>query len=138
VKLRVVFDSSTVVSALCFRSGRLRWLVQHWHGGNCTPLLSRATAAEITRVLAYPKLKLSTDERYEFLADYIPHCEFVEGLERSVIDCRDPRDQPFLDLAQSGKANVLVTGDADLLVLHRKTEFAIETPEDYRQRVIAE
>ena len=135
VKPRVVFDSTTVISALCFPRGRLRWLVQHWRGANCTPLVSRATAAEVTRVLAYPKFKLSPNERFEFLADYIPFCEVVAPSAHCATTCRDPRDQPFLDLAQGGKADVLVSGDSDLLTLAGQTEFVIETPEAYRQRV---
>jgi putative PIN family toxin of toxin-antitoxin system len=135
VKLRVVFDSTTVVSALCFPGGRLRWLIRHWRGNHCTPLVSRDTAAEATRVLAYPKFKLSPHERFEFLADYIPFCEVVAVRKHCATACRDPRDQPFLDLAHSGNADVLVSGDSDLLVLAGETGFAIESPEAYRQRV---
>jgi predicted nucleic acid-binding protein len=40
----------------------------------------------------------------------------------------------FLDLAHSGKADSLVSGDRDLLVLAGKTKFLIETPEEYRRR----
>jgi predicted nucleic acid-binding protein len=40
-----------------------------------------------------------------------------------------------LDLSQSGKADLLVTGDEDLLALAGKTEFVIETPEEYRRRI---
>ncbi len=138
MKLRVVFDSTTVVSALCFPRGQLRWLIQHWRDLACTALLSRATAAEVTRVLAYPKFGLSADVRYDFLGDYIPFCETVEIDEPCRFICRDPRDQPFLDLAQSGKADVLVTGDLDLLALAGETEFVIETPKAYKQRVIVE
>lgn len=134
MKLRVVFDSATVVSALCFPRGRLRWLIQHWQAG-CTPLICHASAAEITRVLAYPKFRLSTDERYEFLADYVPFCEVVEIVEHCRVVGRDPTDQPFLDLAQSGRADVVVSGDLDLLTLAGQTEFVIETPEAYRLRV---
>jgi putative PIN family toxin of toxin-antitoxin system len=136
--MRGVFDSTTVVSALCFPRGGLRWLIQHWRDLACSPLLSRTTAAEVTRVLAYPKFGLQAGVRYEFLAEYIPFCEVVEVTEPCPSICRDPRDQPFLDLAQSGKADVLVSGDSDLLALAGKTEFVIETPEAYRQRAVAE
>ena len=132
--LRVVFDTTTVVSALCFPRGRLRWLIQHWRSPDCNPLVSRATAAEIVRVLAYPKFRLSADDQYDFLADYIPFCETVAVSEPCAVICRDPRDQSFLDLAQSGRADLLVTGDSDLLVLAGQTEFSIETPEAFRQR----
>jgi len=88
----------------------------------------------LTRVLAYPKFRLSAGDRRELRADYIPYCEVVEPTERCAAVSRDGKDQPFLDLAQSGHAAVLVTGDHDLLVLAGQTRFQIETPEAYRQR----
>jgi predicted nucleic acid-binding protein len=58
-------------------------------------------------------------------------------MESCPIVCRDLKDQMFLDLAQSGGADILVSGDEDLLVLVGQTGFAIETPEAYRIRVSA-
>jgi uncharacterized protein len=133
VSRRVVFDTTTVVSALFFRKGRLTWLRQHWRDGCCVPLLSRATAAELARVLGYPKFALSPEDRRELLAEYLPYCEVIEPAERCALTCRDPNDQPFLDLSQSGRADVLVSGDRDLLTLAGQTTFLIETPEAYRQ-----
>jgi putative PIN family toxin of toxin-antitoxin system len=132
---RVVFDTTTVVSALLFANGRLAWLRQHWRADGCTPVLSRETAAELTRVLAYPKFRLSQDERRELLAEYLPYCEVIEKVQRCKLVCRDVNDQPFLDLAQCGKAELLVSGDQDLLALAGQTDFLIETPESYRRRV---
>lgn len=132
----MVFDTATVVSALLFANGRLAWLRPHWREGGCVPLISRATAAELMRVLGYPKFQLSADDRRELLAEYLPCCEVIEITERCVSVCRDVNDQPFLDLAQSGKADVLVSGDLDLLALAGQTTFPIETPEAYRQRMI--
>lgn len=132
---RVVFDTTTVVSALLFTSGRLAWLRNHWAERGCTPLISRATAAELERVLRYPKFHLSSAERHELLGEYLPWCEVVEITDRCISACRDEKDQPFLDLAQSGKAEFLVSGDQDLLALTGKTEFLIENPEAYRCRV---
>lgn len=130
--MRVVFDTGTVVSALLFTHGQLAWLRTHWASGACTPLLSAATAAELTRVLAYPKFKLSADEQHELLGDYLPYAEEVSRPRR----CRDPGDQPFLDLAHGGGATVMVSGDADLLSLAGHTVFDIESPAAYRQRVL--
>jgi putative PIN family toxin of toxin-antitoxin system len=92
------------------------------------------TAAELTRVLAYPKFRLSIDDRRELLADYLPFCEVITLTKRCKVLCRDAQDQPFLDLAEGGKAENLVSGDRDLLALAGKTTFVIETPEAYRAR----
>jgi putative PIN family toxin of toxin-antitoxin system len=132
---RVVFDTTTVVSALLFPNGRLAWLRQHWREGGCVPLISRATAAELTRVLRYPKFGLSADGAREVLADYLPYCEVVEAVEACAALCRDADDQPFLDLSQSGRAELLVSGDQDLLALTGQTVFLIEAPEAYRRRI---
>jgi putative PIN family toxin of toxin-antitoxin system len=135
VKRRVVLDTNTVISALLFANGRLAWLRQHWREGGCTPLISRATAAELTRVLGYPKFRLAPDDRLELLADYLPFGETIKLAQRCPLVCRDVNDQPMLDLAQSGRADLLVTGDADFLALAGQTAFLIETSEDYRRRV---
>ena len=133
--LRVVFDTTTVVSALLFSSGRLAWLRRHWQSGECVPLISKPTVAELTRVLTCPKFQLSVEERRELLAEYLPYCEVVEEMSAGGLICPDPKNQPFLDLAQSGRADVLVSGDSDLLELANQASFAIETPEGYRRRV---
>jgi uncharacterized protein len=88
------------------------------------------------RVLAYPKFKLSTDERRELLADYLPHCEVVEIIERCATKCRDASDQMFLDLALSGRADLLISSDQDLLTMAGQTAFLIETPEAYCRRAL--
>ena len=132
---RVVFDTTTVVSALLFENGRLAWLRPHWQQGRCLPLVCRETVTELTRVLAYPKFRLSAEDRDELLAEYLPHCKVVDLAKKCPVPCRDRNDQPFLDLAQSGNAQVLVSGDRDLLALAGRTRFAIETPEQYRLRI---
>jgi len=131
----VVFDTTTVVSALVFPNGRLAWLCQHWREGGCMPLISRATAAELTRVLRYPKFRLSMEDARELLGDYLPHCEVVEPTGKCAVACKDTDDQPFLDLAESGNADLLVSGDQDLLMLAGQTSFQIESPEAYRRRI---
>jgi putative PIN family toxin of toxin-antitoxin system len=124
-----------VVSVLVFEHGRLAWLRKHWREGGCVTLISRTTASELTRVLGYPKFRLSLDERRELLAEYLPCCEVIEVTKKCPVVCRDEDDQAFLDLAQSGKAEFLITGDADLLALAGQTKFLIAPPEAY-QRVV--
>jgi putative PIN family toxin of toxin-antitoxin system len=132
---RVVFDTNVVLSALLFPAGRLAWLRSHWREGGAVPLISPATARELTRALAYPKFRLSEQYRMELLTMYIPYCESFNSVDKCPIECQDSKDQPLLDLAQSGNADLLVTGDDDLLSLAGQTAFLIETPEAYRRRI---
>jgi uncharacterized protein len=122
---RLVLDTNTVVSALLFPNGRLSWLRVAWQGGRFVPLISKATAGELLRVLTYPKFKLSEDEQQDLLGDYLPWCEVVDvkASKRKLPQCRDPADLPFLQLALSARADGLISGDDDILVL--QDQFAI-------------
>ena len=134
--MRVVFDTNTVISALLFR-GIAGWLVAHWRQGDVTSLVSRETAAEFLRVLAYPKFGLADKQIDAFAARYLPFAERIEqvGAAPGIPLCRDIHDQKFLDLAVAGRADILVTGDQDLLLLRASTSFSIETLAEYRIRV---
>lgn len=116
---RVVIDTNLILSALVFAHGRLTPLRQAWQNHRIQPLVSRVTAAELMRVLAYPKFKLSAAEQVELLADYLPYCRTVRIPEPppKTPACRDAFDIPLLQLAVAGKARALVTGDQDLLSL---------------------
>lgn len=116
---RVVLDTNVVLSALVFAGGSTARLRHAWQAGRLLPLVSTATAQELMRVLAYPKFKLDAQEQQELLADYLPWAEVVTVPEPPprVPDCRDRHDLPFLHLAAAGRAEFIVTGDADLLAL---------------------
>ena len=128
---RVVLDTNVAVSALVFREGRLAWLREAWEAGRIVPIVSAETVAELVRVLAYPKLKLSEEETKNVLAHYMEHAEAVRaaGASVRVPECRDPDDRKFLQLAYAAKADALVTGDEDLLTLAGKSRVPILTPD---------
>jgi predicted nucleic acid-binding protein len=48
--------------------------------------------------------------------------------------CRDPKDDKFPDVAIDGRADLIVTGDTDLLVLHPFEGIGIVTPAAYLAR----
>lgn len=130
---RVVLDTNLVLSALVFQSGRLVPLRMFWQSGIITPLVSQTTVAELIRALGYPKFKLAAAEQEELLADYLPYCSTVARPDPPPVtpECRDPTDAPFLQLALAGKADALVTGDKDLLVLAGKFACPILTAEAF-------
>ena len=116
---RAVLDTNLVLSALVFSAGTLVALRRGWQSRRFTPLVSRATAGELIRVLAYPKFRLNAEEREDLLSDYLPFCEAIQVPDPPppTPACRDPFDVPFLELALAGEADFLVTGDQDLLSL---------------------
>lgn len=130
---RVVIDTNIVLSALVFSQGRLTPLRHAWQSAHCHPLLSSTTAAELLRVLAYPKFKLAAAEQQELLADYLPYCTTVRmpAKPRTTPACRDPLDVPFMQLALAEKADYLVSGDHDLLSLAGQLSCPIITADQF-------
>lgn len=125
-----MLDTNVVLSALVFRGGLSARLRTAWQHGDCEPLVSKATAQELIRVLAYPKFRLSPDEQQQLLADYLPYARSVRIPDPApgIPACRDPCDASFLHLAVAGKATALVTGDLDLHALAGRVAFAVLAP----------
>ncbi|MYG52760.1 MAG: putative toxin-antitoxin system toxin component, PIN family [Rhodospirillaceae bacterium] len=134
---RLVLDTNVLVSALLFHSGRLSWLRGAWSSGRIRPLVGRETAAELIRVLGYPKFRLSDADRQDILEDYLPFCETVTVPDRlpAVPECRDPFDRPFLELALAARADALVTGDTDLQALADDFAVPILTPAGLKRQI---
>lgn len=122
--MRVVLDTNVVLSALVFGGGAAGRVRRAWQQGAILPLVSTATVQELVRVLAYPKFRLSQADQDELLADYLPYTETVRIPQPppQVPECRDVLDEPFMHLAVAGNAQVLVSGDRDLLAIAAEFE----------------
>ena len=136
-KLRCVFDTNVVISALVFSGRRLSWLRRAWVNTELVPLASQENIAELVRVLEYPKFRLAQEERLELLGDYLPFCDSADiGQELPDLPrCDDPDDQKFLELAAAGEADWLITGDPHLLKLAGQTRLSILEPAQARDRL---
>ena len=134
---RWVLDTNVVLAALIRPGGTCGKLRLAWQSDQFVPLASRPVIAELVRVLAYPKFKLSPGEQHDLLADYLPWTETVRipNPAPRTPPCRDPHDVPFLQLAMAAKADALLTGDADLLVLAPIPGFDIITPAQAIERL---
>ena len=60
---------------------------------------------------------LTRQSRQQFLADYRKTVLFV-ALTHAITDCRDPKDNKFLEVAVSANTAYMISGDDDLLILH--------------------
>ncbi len=74
---------------------------------------------EVAEVLTRPKFArvLTDDRRREILELLSAAALWVEPTEK-VQDCRDTKDNRYLELALAAGASAIVSGDEDLLVLH--------------------
>ncbi len=129
--MRTVIDTGVAVSAVLLpRSVPRRAVDAAVTSGKL--LVSEATVAELDEVLRRPKFDryISAEERLEFLAALVQVAEKVE-VTAVITDCRDRDDNKFLELAVSGSASQIVSGDEDLLVLHPYQGIGILTPQAF-------
>ena len=95
-------------------------------------LLSFATLAELYDVLHRKQFRRYVEEELarSFLAALARDSEWID-VDVQVNACRDPRDNKFLEIALSGRATHLISGDADLLVLDPFQGIRILSPQEF-------
>jgi putative PIN family toxin of toxin-antitoxin system len=130
---RAVFDTNTLVSALLFRASTPRRALDYAfdHG---KVLISLPLVRELYRVLHYPRMTryITPDERAQFLGQ-LTREGILTTITVQLQVVRDPDDNVVLELAVSGGASVIISGDSDLLTLGRNDSIPIRTPTQYLQ-----
>jgi uncharacterized protein len=130
-EIRYVFDNNALVSALIFAdSVPGRALHAALNGGKL--LVSEATFAELGEVLRRKKFDryATREERQQFLILLLRDAILVT-ITQEIRACRDAKDDKFLELAVSGDARCLVTGDKDLLALNPFRDIPVLTPAQF-------
>jgi putative PIN family toxin of toxin-antitoxin system len=125
--MMVVVDTNVFVSAALKESSwpaiAVRWIDKYG-----ILLKSLSTEQEVMQVLQRPRfapkiLPLFTDNLSRMFAT----AELVTITEHVAV-CRDPKDDKFLELALNGRADLIISGDADLLVLDQFRNIPIIDP----------
>jgi len=129
--MRAVVDTNVVVSGLILPRGAPGEALRALRDGRYLAIVSRPILEEIAAVLARDWLQarygLEDDDVRDFLRLLALRSECVEP--STEIRCRrDPQDDKFLQAAEAGHADRLVTGDADLLDLGPIGTTLIVTP----------
>lgn len=131
--LRVVLDTNVLVSGLAYPASIPGRILAAWRQGSLQVVISRYILDELARVL--PRLsRLGLQEReirdlvdsFVFLADVVEPQAIVEA------EPRDPADLQILGIMHAGRADYLITGDKDLLVLAGR--YPILTPSAFWER----
>lgn len=128
---RFVFDTNVVVSALLMKKSVARGaLIKARVAG--TILLSLDVIEELHDVLSRHAFDRYIDEedRLKFLSLLIKEATLIE-IDETIKECRDPKDDKFLELAVNGNANIIVSGDKDLQVLHPFRNIPILSPREF-------
>ena len=129
--MRFVFDTNVIVSAVLLAGSVPRQAFDKALDEG-KMLLSVPVLLEVAEALGRKKLDkyLLEEERMRFLVALLKETELVEITEE-ISECRDEKDDKFLELAVSGNADLIVSGDDDLLVLNPFRGIPILTPKEF-------
>jgi putative PIN family toxin of toxin-antitoxin system len=136
--LRVVLDTSSLVSAVLFR-GTLSGILELMRAGSVRLVASPSIMDEYERVFHYPKFGLDGATVQAVLAQHVlPYCEVVQVTAETEW-CRDPSDDKFLNCAVTSEVDVLVASDKDLLALGPEFQgVPVLTPAQLLQRFVSD
>ena len=123
----MVFDTNEPYSALAAKGFCEEVLDEA--AGDCVTIWSNPLKQELELLLARRhKIGPATEAA---LAAYVDLCEFVQPQPLSARVCRDKSDDVVLATALAGKADMIVTGDEDLLVLKEFRGIRILSPRQF-------
>jgi uncharacterized protein len=129
--MKIILDTNVVVSAslLAHSVSFKAWSKAKFSG---KIISSDRVFIELVDTLIRSKFDkyVTLESRKEFISEYRKLCDFIE-ITHTVSICRDPKDNKYLELALSGKADCIVTGDKGLLILHPFENIPIITPRDF-------
>lgn len=138
--IRAVLDTNIWLDLLVFRDPGVAALADALAGGRLEACVDDFGINELERVLAYPLGRIRLDDAARHAA--LGACKAcatrlsppsLPATAATLPQCRDPHDQPFLELARACQADWLVTKDRDLLMLARRVtlrqRFAILSPQ---------
>lgn len=125
--MKVVFDSNVLLAALLTR-GLCEALVALCVDSH-EIVVSEAIVQEVEKHLR-GKFAAPDERIAEFDRFIREHCRYVSPADVDPKMCRDPNDLAVLGTATASGADVLVTGDKDLLVLKRFEGIPILSPRE--------
>jgi len=116
--IRVVIDTNVWISAALNPERTSFKVISAMRSENGVLLFSQETFDELSTLLLRSKFDryLSRESRTTYLNQIEAISEWV-SIYGDVQGCRDPDDDKFIETALLGKADYLITGDNDLLIM---------------------
>ena len=118
--LRIVLDTNIVISGLIWR-GAPHQVMLALSDDKFTAYTSYSMVSELTRKLLGTKLGRELIKRdisaQQLVMSYTALCEIVSPVPLAQPICRDPDDDAVLACAKAANADLIISGDQDLLVL---------------------
>jgi len=119
--MRAVVDTNILVRAVIQPTGSVGPVLLRLRQGDYRLLFAQSLLEELVDVLNRPRIRdkyrLTNQDIEAGVGLILLRGEAVRPRER-ITACRDPKDDKFLEVAAAGAADVIVSGDEGLLVLH--------------------
>ncbi|MFH1849348.1 MAG: putative toxin-antitoxin system toxin component, PIN family, partial [archaeon] len=110
--------------------GKPRELLRQIICGKLRLILSSDQLEEIIRVLNYPRFSFTNYQKNNVISLIITIAELVE-INNNLKMTRDRTDNKIIESALEGKADFIITGDKDLLVLKKYANIIIVKANDF-------
>ncbi len=125
---KIVIDTNVFISALLNPLGTPKQVIEI-AVNHFTILQSESTYQELETRISKKKFDkyLEKNDRLDFLLAIKNKSSFIDICHQTII-CSDSDDNKFLELAVSGIANYIITGDNDLLTIKSYQEIEIIKP----------
>jgi len=135
---RVIVDTNILIRAVIMPSGTVGPVITRLRDGDYTLVYSAPLIDEVLEKLTLPRIRekyhLNDQDIDDLLALIALRGELVTPT-RKVKICRDPQDDMFIEAALAGNAEVVVTGDEDLLTLMEFETVRFITPRLFLARL---
>ncbi|MEA5075491.1 MAG: putative toxin-antitoxin system toxin component, PIN family [Coriobacteriia bacterium] len=131
--MRIVLDTNVLVSGLLTPYGPPGEIVRMASSGAITLCLDARILAEYAEVLSRPKFGFDADA-VAALLDQLEYTGWTTAAEPLPLRLPDPDDEPFLEVALSGAADALVTGNIADFPAERCGDVVVLTPAGFIER----
>jgi putative PIN family toxin of toxin-antitoxin system len=136
--VRAVVDTNVLLSGLLWR-GRPHALMEQVRAGALGLISSPALLAELAEVINRPKFQVilasSNTDPERMLGELRQLAEIIDPPPLPAPVSRDPPDDAVLALAAASQADLIITGDADLLTLGSHAGIPIVDPAEAISRI---
>lgn len=127
--MRVVFDNNVLISAAMLKNS-IPYLAFKKAVFESDILRTEKSVNELYKTInkaKFDKYFKPPNYKDEFLVSFITYSTNII-VSNKITECRDPKDNIYLELALSGNADCIITGDHDLLVLNPFRGIPVITP----------
>lgn len=133
--MKIVLDTNVLISSILIEGSITDIALtkaEKYHDILCSDKIY----GELVKTLMLPKFDkyISRYRRKKFMESFENRATFVK-VEEVINACRDPKDNMFLELAVSAKADLIITGDKDLLELNPFRGTQIISPKEFIEQI---